>query len=166
MAKAKSPIPEGFHTLTPSLTLDEAAKAIDWYKRAFGAEEMARSEGPDGKIMHAELRIGDSRFMVSDAVMGGKGPRGYGGSPASVWMYVADCDALWDRALAAGAQPVMPLADMFWGDRFGAVNDPFGYRWSIATHKEDLDPEEIKRRSAEWMKQMAAQGGPGASKPS
>src|SRR3982750_1903117 len=104
MAKSKSPVPEGYHTVTPQLTLDNAAPAIEWYKKALGAEEVSRAVGPDGKIMHAELRIGDSRIMLNDAMMGGKGPKACGGSPASLWLYVEDCDALFNRAVAAGAQ--------------------------------------------------------------
>src|SRR5436190_14348602 len=117
MAKAKSAIPEGLHTITPQLTLDEAAPAIEWYKQALGAEEVARAVGPDGKIMHAEVRIGDSRIMVNDAMMGGKGPKALGGSPASLWVYVDDCDSLFNRAVAAGAQvaggPMGQLTDQF-----------------------------------------------------
>ena len=156
MAKAQRAVPEGFHTVTAALTLDDCAGAIAWYVKALGAEEVTRSPGPDGKLMHAEVRIGDSRVMLSDAVMGGKGPKGYGGSPAGLWLYVEDCDALYNRAVAAGAQPVMPVADMFWGDRFGAIVDPFGYRWSFATHKEDLTPAELQQRQAEFFKQMGA----------
>lgn len=104
MANAKHAVPPGFHTVTPQLTLDNAAQSIDWYKKALGAEEVSRAVGPDGKIMHAELRIGDSRIMVNDAMMGAKGPRALGGSPASLWIYVEDCDALFNRAVAAGAQ--------------------------------------------------------------
>ena len=158
MAKAKKAVPEGFHTVTPALTLDDCATAIDWYKKALGVEELTRSAGPGGKLMHAEIRIGDSRVMMSDAVMGGKGPKEYGGSPASLWIYVDDCDALFNRAVAAGGQVVMPVADQFWGDRFGAINDPFGYRWSFATHKEDLTREEIERRQVDFFKQMASKG--------
>jgi uncharacterized glyoxalase superfamily protein PhnB len=156
MSKAKSAVPEGYHTVTPSLTQDDAAAAIEWYKRALGAQELSRNTGPDGKIMHAAIRIGDSRVMMNDAVMGGKGPRALGGSPASVWLYVDDCDSLFHRAVSAGAEPVMPIGDMFWGDRFGAVMDPFGYRWSFATHKEDLTAEEIRQREAAWMKEFAS----------
>src|SRR2546428_7789538 len=103
MAKAKNAVPEGLHTVTPQLTLDNAAQAIDWYKKALGAEEVARAVGPDGKILHAEVRIGNSRIMLNDAMMGGKGPKAIGGSPASLWIYVEDCDALFNRAVAAGA---------------------------------------------------------------
>src|SRR3954468_8970193 len=102
MAKEKNPIPPGHHTVTPQLTLDSAAEAIDWYKKALGAEEVARAVGPDGKVMHAEVRIGDSLIMMNDTMGGGKGPKGYGGSPASLWVYVTDCDALFNRAVAAG----------------------------------------------------------------
>jgi PhnB protein len=154
MAKAKRTVPEGFHTVTPQLTLDNAAQAIDWYKKALGADEVTRAPGPDGKIMHAELRVGDSRIMLNDPVMGGKGPKDLGGSPASLWLYVDDCDALFNRAVNAGAQVRMPMGDQFWGDRCGAVIDPHGYQWTIATHKEDLTREEIEKRQAEFFKQF------------
>jgi PhnB protein len=161
MAKAKHAVPEGFHTVTPQLTLDNAVEAIEWYKRALGAEEVTRATGPDGKIMHAEVRIGDSRVMLNDAMMGGKGPRALGGSPASLWIYVEDCDALFNRAVAAGAKtasgPMGHMADQFWGDRCGTITDPQGYSWTIASHKEDLTSEEIQQRQAEWMKQFAQQ---------
>jgi PhnB protein len=158
MAKAKKAVPEGYHTVTPSLTLDDAPKAIDWYKRALGAEEIARSTSPDGKVMHAELRVGNSRIMMNDAVMGGKGPKELGGSPAGLWLYVDDCDVLFNRAVTAGATVEMPLGDQFWGDRFGSVRDPFGYRWSFATRKEDLTAAETEARAADFYKQMAAMG--------
>ena len=160
MAKAKSAIPQGHHTVTPQLTLDEAAKAIDWYKKALGAEEVARAVGPDGKIMHAEIRIGDSLIMLNDAMGGGKSPRTLGGSPAALWVYVEDCDSLFNRAVAAGAQvpsgPMGQLTDQFWGDRSGTFSDPFGYRWTIATRKEDLTDGEIKTRMDAFMKNYAA----------
>ena len=155
MAKAKSFVPEGFHTLTPQLVLDDAAQTIDWYTKALGAQEVSRSVGPDGKIMHAELKIGESRFMVNDAMMGTKGPKALGGSPASLWLYVQDSDALFNKAVAAGAKVQMPLADQFWGDRAGSVADPAGYSWWIATRKEDLTPTEIRQRAEEFFKQMA-----------
>ncbi len=158
MAKAKKAVPDGYHTVTLALTLDNAAEAIDWYKKALGAEEVARASGPDGKIMHAEIRIGDSRIMVNDPMMGAKGPQAFGGSPASLWLYVEDCDALFNRAVAAGAT-VLPgmgaMADQFWGDRSGSFSDPHGYRWTIASHKEDLTPEEMQQRQAAFMKQFA-----------
>jgi uncharacterized glyoxalase superfamily protein PhnB len=162
MAKAKKAVPEGYHTVTPQLALDNAAQAIEWYKKALGAEEGARATGPDGKVMHSELRIGDSRIMVNDVMGGGKGPKALGGSPASLWIYVDDCDTLFNRAVAAGAQvaggPMGNLTDQFWGDRSGTVIDPEGYRWTIATHKEDLTHEEMAQRQAEFMKQFASQG--------
>ena len=154
MAKAARPVPEGLRTITPQLALDNAAETIEWYKRAFGAEEINRGLGPDGKIMHAELEIGDSRFMVNDVMMG-KGPRELGGSPASLWLYVDDADALFNRAVKAGAKVQMPLDNQFWGDRGGAVADPSGYTWWIATRKEDLTRAEIQQRAAEFFKQMA-----------
>jgi PhnB protein len=161
MAKAKHPVPEGHHTITPQLTLDNAAQAIEWYKKALGAQEVSRSTGPDGKIMHAEVRIGDSPIMLNDAMMGGKGPKTIGGSPASLWVYVEDCDALFNRAVTAGAQvaggAMGKMADQFWGDRCWTLVDPHGYTWTIATRKEDLSRDELDKRAAEWMKQFAAQ---------
>ena len=162
MAKAKSPIPAGFHTVTPQLTLDDASAAIAWYKQALGAEETGRAVGPDGKIMHAELRIGDSRVMLHDAMMGAKGPKALGGSPAALWIYVENCDALFNRAVSAGAQvlpgPMGQMQDQFWGDRTGTFKDPHGYQWTIATRKEDLTPQEIQVRQDAFMKQFAASG--------
>ena len=160
MAKAKNAVPEGHHTVTPQLTLDHAAQAIDWYKKALGAEEVSRAVGPDGQIMHAEIRIGDSRIMLNDAMGGGKGPKAIGGSPASLWLYVEDCDSLFNRAVGAGAQvrpgPMGQMMDQFWGDRAGTFTDPHGYQWTIATHKEDLAPEEMKQRMDAFMKNFAA----------
>ena len=157
MAKAAKAVPEGLHTITPQLVLDNAAQTIDWYKKALGAEEVSRSVGPDGKIMHAEIKIGDSRVYVNDVMMGSKGPQAYGGSPASLWLYVEDSDALFNRAVGAGAKVQMPLADQFWGDRSGAVADPAGYTWWIATRKEDLSQAEMKQRAENFFKQMAQQ---------
>ena len=158
MAKAKKAVPEGHHTVTPQLTLDNAARAIDWYQKALGAEEVSRAVGPDGKILHAEVRIGDSPIMLNDA-MGSKGPRAFGGSPASLWIYVEDADALFNRAVAAGAKvddgPMGRMADQFWGDRCGTFSDPEGYRWTIATRKEDLTRQEMQQRQEEWMKQFS-----------
>ena len=161
MAKAKRPVPEGYHTVTAVLTLDNAAEAIEWYKKALGAVETGRFNGPDGKVMHAELRIGDSLIMLHDAMMGGKGPKALGGSPASLWIYVEDADQLFNRAVAAGGKvfdgPMGKMQDQFWGDRCGSVTDPHGYSWTIATHTEDLTDAEIAQRQAEHMKQFAAQ---------
>src|SRR6202171_5121038 len=148
MARAKHAVPEGHRTVTPQLTLDDAAQAIDWYKKALGAEEVARAVGSDGKIMHAEVRVGNSPIMLNVAMGGGKGPRAMGGSPASLWIYVEDCDALFNRAVAAGAQvppgPMGQMGDQFWGDRSGTFTDPHGYTWTIATRKDDLAPEQMK----------------------
>jgi PhnB protein len=161
MAKATRAVPEGHHTVTPVLTLDNAVEAIEWYKRALGAEEMGRAVGPDGKIMHAELRIGDSRIMLNDAMMGFKGAKAMGGSPASLWLYVDDCDSLFNQAIAAGGQVLKggmgEMQDQFWGDRSGTFTDPHGYTWTIATHKEDLTPGEMKQRQDAFMKQFAGQ---------
>ena len=155
MAKVAKPIPHGFHTVTPQLSVDDAAQTIEWYKKAFGAQEVGRHLGPDGKIMHAEITIGDSRIMVNDVMQGMKGPRAYGGSPASLWLYVEDCDALFNRAVGAGANVQVPLGDQFWGDRGGAVADPAGYTWWISTRKEDLTPAELEQRAAEFFTQMS-----------
>ena len=155
MATPVKPVPEGFHTVTAELTLDNAAQTIDWYKKALGAEEVSRGLGPDGKIMHAELTIGDSRIMVHDTMPGMKGPKDYGGSPATLWLYVNDADALFNRAVGAGAQVQMPLDNQFWGDRGGAVSDPEGYTWWIAARKENLTHDQITQRAAELFKQMA-----------
>ena len=160
MAKAKSAIPQGLHSVTPHLILDDAAKTIEWYKRAFGAEELGRAVGPDGKVMHAELKIGNSVFYANDPMGGGKSPKATGGSPIGLWIYTEDCDALFNRAVAAGAVvppgPMGQLADQFWGDRCGTVVDPVGYQWTIATRKEDLTPQEMDERQAAFMKSFAA----------
>lgn len=160
MARAKSGVPAGFHTVTPHLIMNDAAGALEWYKKALGAEEVMRSAGPDGKIMHAELRIGNSLIMLNDEMGGGKSPKALGGSPMSLWIYVDDCDTLYRRAVAAGAKippgPMGELADQFWGDRCGGIIDPEGYVWTIATRKEDLTPEETNQRAEEFFKNFAA----------
>jgi len=155
MANAAKPIPEGYHTITPQLSLDNAAQTIDWYKRALGAEEVGRSLGPDGKIMHAEIKIGNSRIMVNDVMQGSKGPQALGGSPASMWLYVENSDQLFNRAVAEGAKVQMAMADQFWGDRAGSFVDPSGYTWWIGTRKEDLTPDELNQRADAFFKQMA-----------
>jgi PhnB protein len=159
MATAKSAVPQGLHTVTPQLTLDNAVEAIEWYKKALGAEEVSRAAGPDGKILHAELRIGDSKIYVNDAIMGGKGPKALGGSPASLWVYVEDCDAMYNKAVAAGAQVAHggmgQMQDQFWGDRSGSIVDPSGYTWTIATRKEDLTPQEMQQRQDAFMKSFS-----------
>lgn len=150
MAKPGKPVPEGFRTITPHLVVDGAAEAIEFYRKAFGAEETLRMPGPDGKLMHAELKIGDSALMLNDPFpeYGAVGPKAIGGSPVTIHLYVNDVDALWDRAIKAGVKVLMPLMDAFWGDRYGLVEDPYGHRWSMATHKEDLTLEEIGQRAA------------------
>lgn len=161
MAKAKSAVPTGFHTVTPQLFLDNCAQAIDWYKKALGAEEISRAIGPDGKIIHAELRIGNSIIMMNDVMGGGKGPKALGGSPISLWVYVDDCDSLFKQAVTAGAQvamgPMGQLTDQFWGDRSGTFTDPSGYTWTIATRKEDLTQDEMHQRMDDFMKKAAPQ---------
>jgi PhnB protein len=147
-----NPIPDGHHTITPHLVIDGASEAIEFYKRAFGAEELCRMPfpGPDGqmKVGHAALQVGDSRLFLADECpqAGVTGPNG--GSPVTIHLYVTDADAVFGRAVEAGATVAMPLADMFWGDRYGQVVDPFGHRWSIATHLEDLTPEQMEERKA------------------
>jgi PhnB protein len=159
MAKAKSAVPEGLHTITPHLILDNAAEAIEWYKKALGIEERSRALGPDGRIMHAELRLGNSSIYVNDAMMGSKGPRALGGSPVYLWIYVDDCDALFNRAVAAGGKvnrgAMGEMQDQFWGDRSGTFTDPQGYTWTIATRKEDLAPQEVHQRQEAFMTKMA-----------
>jgi PhnB protein len=145
---AAKPIPEGYSTLTPYLAVEDAARAIAYYKEAFGAEERGRMGSPDGKISHAELEIGDSLIMLSDPFpqSSTRPPSELSGTSASVFMYVEDVDAAVKRAVDAGASITMEVADQFWGDRFGVVTDPFGHVWSIATHTEDLTPDEIAER--------------------
>ena len=147
MAQMK-PIPDGMHTITPHLTVKGAAQAIDFYKKAFGAVELARMPMPDGKtLMHAHLKIGDSHLFLVDEfpTMGGKGPATLGGASVAMHLYFENVDAAFSQAVAAGAQPKMPPTDMFWGDRYGQLRDPFGHRWSVATHVRDVSPEEIQQ---------------------
>ncbi len=145
MAQVK-PVPEGMHTVTPHLTCAGAADAIDFYKRAFNAQEMARMKGPDGKLMHGMIRIGDSAVMLVDEYpdYGSFGPKSLKGSPVTIHLYVEDVDAFVQRAVDAGAKVTMPLADMFWGDRYCRLEDPFGHHWSVATHIRDATPEEMQ----------------------
>jgi PhnB protein len=152
------PIPEGYHSLTPYLAVEDASKAIDFYKEAFGAEENLRMPGADGKIAHAELQIGDSKLMLSDPFPHSnvRPPSERGGPTGSVFMYVDDVDATFEQAQRAGADVVSELEDMFWGDRFGTLSDPFGHVWSVATHKEDLTEEEMAERSKAAMAEMGA----------
>jgi PhnB protein len=154
---AVQPVPEGYHTVTPYLAVDNAAEAIDFYQRAFGAKERVRMSGPGDSIMHAELEIGDSLVMLSDPFPQASTtpPKELGGTSVSIMAYVENIDAVYKQAVAAGATSLMEPDDMFWGDRFGSVQDPFGHSWTIATHVEDVEPAEMQRRSEEFMAQMA-----------
>ena len=161
--KAKA-IPTGYHSLTPYLTVNDAARAIDFYKRAFGAKEVMRMDGPQGKIGHAELKIGDSPLMLADEMPGGssRSPQSVGATTAGVFLYVEDVDSVYKQAVSAGAKAEMPPTDMFWGDRFGKLLDPFGHSWALATHIEDVAPDEMARRGKEAMAKMGQQTKGGA----
>ena len=152
MTKATQPIPPGFHTITPHLILKNAAQAIEFYKKAFGAEEMSRMPVPDGRLIHACIKIGDSILFLCDEFpesnCGGASPQTLNNAHATMHVFVEDVDKAFKRAVDAGATPAMPPENMFWGDRYGRVVDPFGQPWSLATHVEDLTPEEMKKRMA------------------
>ena len=150
-------IPEGYHSITPYLVIKGASEAIEYYKRVFGATERMRMDAPGGTIGHAELQIGDSVLMLADEhpQQGFRGPGAFGGTPVSVLLYVENVDDVWKRALQAGAKELKPLENQFYGDRMGTLEDPFGHIWSLATHVEDVSPEEMARRSEEMMKQQA-----------
>ena len=152
------PVPEGYHTVTPYLTVDDAEAAIAFYGRAFGAKERSRMASPDGKIAHAELELGDSVVMLSDAFpqFQAKPPKELGGTSVGVFLYVESVDAVVKQAVDAGATLAMPPEDQFWGDRFGSVTDPFGHSWQIATHVEDVPPEEMAERATAAFAQMAS----------
>lgn len=153
------PIPEGFHAITPYLVVQGVSEAIEYYKRAFGAVERYRMASPDGKtIYHAEISVGDSIIMLGDECpeMDSKSPAALQGTPVSIHLYVEDVDTVFDRAVREGGKVTMPLENTFWGDRFGTLTDPFGHHWSIASHIEDLPPEEIARRGAEKFKSQGA----------
>lgn len=150
------PIPEGYHSVIPYLAVEDAKKAIDFYKRAFGATERGVTTAPDGRVAHAEIQIGDSVVMLSDPFpqSGSKPPKELGGTSTAVFMYVEDVDGVVKQAADAGATVTAPPEDMFWGDRFGALADPFGHQWQVATHKEDVSPEELEERGREAMASM------------
>ena len=150
MAEAQ-PIPEGSNTVTPYLICNGAAAAIEFYKQAFGAEETGRMDAPDGKLLHAELRLGDSAIYLSDAnpEWQAQSPNDLGGTPVVIHLYVQDADAVVAQATEAGATVTMPVQDTFWGDRFGKLTDPFGHHWSVATHVRDVSPEELKQAAQE-----------------
>jgi PhnB protein len=156
MASRVKEIPKGFHTVTPYLTVSDAARAIDFYKQAFGAEEVLRVDAPNGKVAHAEIKIGDSIIMLSEEMPGySRSPQSLGGTAVNIFLYVKDVDQVFQQAVAAGAKVNMPVNDMFWGDRYGQVTVPFGHSWSLATHKEDLLPDELRKRSQAAMSKMA-----------
>jgi len=150
MTTRAKPIPEGYHTATPYLIITPAAKAIEFYKAVFGATELERLATPGGKVGHAEIQIGDSRIMLADEFpeWDARSPKTIGGCPVSIMLYVEDVDAVVKRAVAAGATLFKPVADQFYGDRSGTITDPFGHKWTIATHIEDVSPEEMKKRAA------------------
>jgi PhnB protein len=156
MAGKVKPIPEGYHTVTPYLIIRGAAKAIDFYKKAFGATELFRMAQPDGRIGHAELKIGDSPIMLADEhpQMGAKSPEAFGGSPVSILLYVEDVDKVFNQAVAAGAKVERPVQNQFYGDRSGGVKDPFGHSWYLSTHIEDVSHAEMERRAKEAMKKQ------------
>ena len=162
MAGKVNHIPEGYHTATPYLVVSDASRALDFYKKAFGATETVRMAGPGGKIGHAEFRIGDSMLMLSDEMPGTRSPQTLGGSPVSVFLYVPDVDAVFNQAISSGAKADMPPQDMFWGDRFGKLTDPFGHSWALATHIEDVAPEEMKKRADAFAAHMAQGAGQGS----
>ena len=147
-------IPQGYHTVSPYLIVNDAARAIEFYKNAFGAKQLFRMDGPDGTVAHAEIEIGDSRIMLGNEMptMGYRSATTIGGSPVSLYVYLPDCDGVVQRAVSAGAQLKRPVADQFYGDRNGTVHDPFGHVWTIATHVEDVSPKDLEER----MKQMKA----------
>jgi PhnB protein len=149
-AVAVKPVPDGYHTVTPYLIVNGAARALDFYRKAFGAKEQMRMPGPDGKVMHAEIQIGDSKVMLADEFpqMGARSPQSIGGTPVGICLYVARVDAVYEQAVAAGASVERPLQDQFYGDRSATLIDPFGHKWTIATHIEDVSPSEMEKRMA------------------
>ena len=155
---ATKPIPDGYRTATPYLIIKGAAEAIEFYKRAFGAAELLRMADPQGRVGHAEIKIGDSVIMLADEhpAMGYRGPRSLGGSSVSILLYLEDVDAVFERALEAGAKAQRPVANQFYGDRTGTLEDPFGQVWTVATHVEDVPPEEMRRRAEAAMKSSTA----------
>ena len=155
MASGVRPVPDGYNSVMPYLVVDGASAAIDFYKQAFGAREALRLDAPGGRVGHAELVIGDAKIMLADEFpdMGARGPKSVGGSPVSLHLYVEDVDAVVKRALAAGAKEVRPIKDQFYGDRMGTVEDPFGHTWHVATHVEDVPPDELARRAKAAMGQ-------------
>lgn len=164
MAQQVQAIPDGYHTITPALTIRDAARAIEFYKKAFNAQPLDRLDGPDGKVMHASLKIGNSLFMLGEENphMGAQSPLTLKGTPVSLYLYVENVDAAFTQAVNAGAKVEMPVSDMFWGDRVGQVSDPFGHCWWVATHKQDLTPEQTKQGAQQA---FAAQSQASAQRP-
>lgn len=158
-SKKVSPIPKGSHAVTPGLAVRDAAQAIEFYKKAFGAKEKGRMPGPDGKIMHADLMIGDSHIMLGEenTQMNNPSPLSLNGSPISLYVYVRDADKVFNQAVNAGATATMPIIDQFWGDRAGMLTDPFGHKWWLATHKQDLSPKAMKKAAEEFFASMGKQ---------
>ncbi len=160
MAPQVPPIPPGYHTVSPHLAVRGGLEAMEFYKKAFGAEERGRFMAPDGKrLMHGEMKIGDSIIMLGEESpeRGCSAPQTVGATTVSFYLYVQDADKSYKQAVEAGARSLMPMADMFWGDRIGSVADPFGHQWTIATHKEDVSPEEMQKRGQAFFQQMAQQ---------
>jgi len=159
MSKPVKPIPDGYQSMTPNLVCSNAARAIDFYKTVFGATELRRVPGPNGTIMHAEMKIGDSMFFINDTMGAAPLPVPAPGTPNPMYihLYVPDADTVYNRAVTGGARVDMPLQDMFWGDRYGKITDPFGQQWGIATRKEEVTPEEMKRRQDAFFSKAAGQ---------
>lgn len=158
------PVPEDFHTITPHITVRNASDAVEFYHKAFGAQELLRNFGPDGKsIIHCEMLLGDSRFFINEEYLewGVKSPLTLQGSPITLHMYVEDVDASWQRAMDAGAEVLMPLADQFWGDRYGIVRDPFGHKWSMASRREDPSPADLHERAKDYFAKSEPRGNGG-----
>ncbi len=151
------PIPDGFHTATPSIVVNNSKEAIEFYKKAFGANEIYQMAGPEGKCLHAMIKIGDSFVMMTDEFpqMGARSPQSIGGTPVTLHLYVEDADKVYNQAVQAGAKPTLPIMDAFWGDRYGCVLDPYGHSWSIATHKIDMSPEEMRKAGEAFMASMS-----------
>lgn len=159
MQKNVKAIPDGYHTITPYLVVSDGARAIEFYKKAFGAQQIFRMDAPGGKVMHAEIKIGDSIFMLTEESpeTGCLAPTSLKGNPLSLYLYVEDVDGAFNQAVKAGAKVLMPVQDMFWGDRYGQVSDPSGHRWSLATHKQDLTPEQVEEGAKKFFAQRETQ---------
>lgn len=160
MPQSVKPIPDGYHTVTPNLVVPDAGQALEFYQKAFNAQQTFRMDGPNGRVVHAEMKIGNSILMLCEEnpSTGCLSPASLKGSSLGLYLYVEDADAVFNRAVRAGASVLMPLADMFWGDRMGQVSDPFGHRWSLATHKEDATPAQIEQRAQEFFSGLPKSG--------